>query len=524
MSLQHTYGANGAATLFPFSFAVGAASDVEVLIDAIEQTSGFVVRGAGGNDGGSVLFDAAPALGAMVTLRHRGRVSVSALDTASGHLADKLVAGTGVSLSVAADADGRQRLVVAAVEQTSDLYLKKDATPEEIAAFLVEYGVATNTLDNVAPEIGRTRLEVLSEQDSDDRYVKKSPVGTEAEEFRAAYEMAKTDLSNVDPQTALDRIGAQAHDADLDWLSTNITPAGKALLDDADAAAQRTTLGVYSTGEVFTKVEANQLFAIATPEAETTVALDDLVRLFDASTGIERRMRVDDLLKAVNLLDVDATPDLNADYLLTWDASAGSVKKAPIAECGGSGTWELFTLLDLGNDWEGSFQTSIELTGFDTSLYEYKVYFEHLAHSKTYPNTDTIHLQIGTGAIPSYITTGYRIHAVKTSPTYATQTLIGGHNQSHITIDAGSDCAYRSIQYGCLHLKHSIEVNDGNWFPGYVEYKGAYHTYPEGFPNWLDVNACWNTSAPVSAIKLFTGSGIGFRKWGRIRVLRHRMA
>ncbi|AVM74730.1 hypothetical protein MSR1_22450 [Magnetospirillum gryphiswaldense MSR-1] len=267
MTLQHTYGANGAATLFPFSFAVDAASDVEVLIDAIEQTSGFVVRGAGGNDGGSVLFDAAPALGAVVTLRHRGRVSVSALDTASGHLADKLVAGAGITLTTTADSDGRQSLTVAAVEQTSDLYLKKDATPDEIAAFLVEYGVATNTLDNVAPETGRTRLEVLSEQDSDGRYVKKSPVGIEAEEFRAAYEVAKTDLSNVDPQTALDRIGAQAHDADLDWLSTNITPAGKALLDDADAAAQRTTLGVYSTIEVFTKAEANQLFADKTLSA-----------------------------------------------------------------------------------------------------------------------------------------------------------------------------------------------------------------------------------------------------------------
>ncbi|OAN53903.1 hypothetical protein A6A04_13505 [Paramagnetospirillum marisnigri] len=35
----------------------------------------------------------------------------------------------------------------------------------------------------------------------------------------------------------------QAHDADLDWLSANLTAAGKALLDDADAAAQLLTLG-----------------------------------------------------------------------------------------------------------------------------------------------------------------------------------------------------------------------------------------------------------------------------------------
>lgn len=261
MTLQHEYGATGAVSLFPFSFAIDAASDLEVRIDDIEQNAGFVVRGAGGNDGGSVLFDAAPANGAVITLRHRGRVSVSPLDSASGHLADKLMAGDGVTLTATADADGRQRLVVAAVAPGGDLYLKKDATPEEIAAFLAEYGVATNTLDNVDPQTGRTRLDVLSEQQSDDRYVKKIPVGTEAEQFRAAYDVAKADLGNVDPQTALDRIGAQAHDADLDWLSTNITPAGKALLDDADAAAQRATLGVHAAIDVYTKAEANDTFA-----------------------------------------------------------------------------------------------------------------------------------------------------------------------------------------------------------------------------------------------------------------------
>lgn len=36
----------------------------------------------------------------------------------------------------------------------------------------------------------------------------------------------------------------QAWDTDLDWVAANLTTAGKALLDDADAAAQRTTLGL----------------------------------------------------------------------------------------------------------------------------------------------------------------------------------------------------------------------------------------------------------------------------------------
>lgn len=38
--------------------------------------------------------------------------------------------------------------------------------------------------------------------------------------------------------------GFQVADSDLDWLSANLTAAGKALLDDANAAAQRATLGL----------------------------------------------------------------------------------------------------------------------------------------------------------------------------------------------------------------------------------------------------------------------------------------
>jgi microcystin-dependent protein len=198
MTLQHSYGTNGAATLFPFSFAVDAASDVEVLIDAIEQTSGFVVRGAGGNDGGSVLFDAAPANGAIVTLRHRGRVSVSALDSASGHLADKLVAGSGVSLSVAADADGRQTLTIAASAVDGALQ------------------AAQNLGDLTDKAAARGNLEVYS-----------------------------TDEVNT------------AIDASSDLALKKTANLGDVL----DKTAARANLEVYSTGEVYTKAEANAAFA-----------------------------------------------------------------------------------------------------------------------------------------------------------------------------------------------------------------------------------------------------------------------
>lgn len=57
-----------------------------------------------------------------------------------------------------------------------------------------------------------------------------------------------SDLSNT--STARSNLGVaigtnvQAWDTDLDWVAANLTTAGKALLDDVDAAAQRTTLGL----------------------------------------------------------------------------------------------------------------------------------------------------------------------------------------------------------------------------------------------------------------------------------------
>jgi predicted transcriptional regulator len=191
MTLQHSYGTNGISDAFAFSFPIDQDADIQVLIDNVEQTSGFTVHGAASPGGGVVVFLAAPSAGKTLLIRHRGRSAVSSDDASSGYLSDKLVAGAGISLTTQEDGEGRQTLVVANTEDTSDLYLKKDASAAEIAAFVVEYGVATNTLSNVDREVGRARLQVLSEDASDLRYLKKTPVGTEAQDFRGAYDVAK---------------------------------------------------------------------------------------------------------------------------------------------------------------------------------------------------------------------------------------------------------------------------------------------------------------------------------------------
>ena len=59
---------NGVATVFAFSFGVLAASDIKVLVDGVEVTTGFTVSGVGSRTGGTVTFAAAPTNGADILI------------------------------------------------------------------------------------------------------------------------------------------------------------------------------------------------------------------------------------------------------------------------------------------------------------------------------------------------------------------------------------------------------------------------------------------------------------------------
>ncbi|MBF0128658.1 MAG: hypothetical protein HQL33_01570 [Alphaproteobacteria bacterium] len=65
------YTANGTQTVFPYPFAIFLVSDLEVYLADALQSSGYAVSGAGADAGGNVTFAAAPASGAVVTLRRR---------------------------------------------------------------------------------------------------------------------------------------------------------------------------------------------------------------------------------------------------------------------------------------------------------------------------------------------------------------------------------------------------------------------------------------------------------------------
>lgn len=61
--------------------------------------------------------------------------------------------------------------------------------------------------------------------------------------------------------------------------------------------------------------------------AEPSIAIDDLFPLFDTSAAVAKAMTPVNMLKILNLLTEDASPDNANDFLLSFDTSAGTVKK-----------------------------------------------------------------------------------------------------------------------------------------------------------------------------------------------------
>ena len=124
------YAANGAQTQFTYPFPIFAAADLEVYLGAAKQTSGFTVAGAGESAGGSATFAAAPASGAVVTLRRRIAIKRTSDFQESGEFRAKVINDEldyqTAALQQVAD-DGARSLRLAATDTAADLTLPAKA-------------------------------------------------------------------------------------------------------------------------------------------------------------------------------------------------------------------------------------------------------------------------------------------------------------------------------------------------------------------------------------------------------------
>lgn len=92
------------------------------------------------------------------------------------------------------------------------------------------------------------------------------------------------------------------------------------------------------------KATINNVFkAVNTFTAETSVDTADVLFLYDSSASTADKCTVAELFKAVNTLTADGTPDTAADYVLSYDTSAGAAKKVLMNLIGSTGYYEIAT-------------------------------------------------------------------------------------------------------------------------------------------------------------------------------------
>jgi hypothetical protein len=134
-------------------------------------------------------------------------------------------------------------------------------------------------------------------------------------------------------------------------------------------------LGGYdASGAVERKFSVNNVFkAVNTFTAETAVAIDDVLPLYDTSASAADKATVSEIFKAVNGLTEDTSPDLSADFILSYDTSASEAKKVKPSNFG-SGAVYLAQLTVIGT-------SNTDITGLATTYSTFLLDFSLLSTS-----------------------------------------------------------------------------------------------------------------------------------------------
>lgn len=263
-----SYAGNGVTTVFSFPNRFLLDADL-VVIDVLDSTGAettktltthYTVTGAGGASGGSVTMLTAPATGHTLVI-YRDPALTQPIDLVNG---DDLDVDTGI-----------------------------------------ERGLDRNTL-----QIQRLR-------DLVDRSMRLSDGDTSGATVQLPIPAANRLLGWNSGATAIE------NKVPADSALTTVTEFAATLLDDATAAAARTTLGAVSTTELTN--------FITDQDALTAPAVGDTLVVYDLDATANKEIALSDMLKVVNGLTEDTAPDKTADFVLSYDDSASAAKKIKLA-------------------------------------------------------------------------------------------------------------------------------------------------------------------------------------------------
>jgi len=321
-----TFNGNGATTAFATGFQFIANADLQVIVTSalgVETvktiTTHYTVTGAGNSGGGTVTFLVAPATGEKVNIRSNitldqqtdyvegGSFSAATHETALDKLTKavqqvKEITDRSIKLPIA-----NQSITTQAATPTASYVLRMNS-----ANTAVEWASGASIGLTGAATVKDTEFTVTDDSDTTKKLVfEASGISTATTRTltvpNASGTIALTsDLSSYQPlDTELTAIAGLTSAADKGIQFTgagtagvyDLTTAGKALLDDADASAQRTTLGL---GTIATQAANN-----VTITGGSVTGITDIT-LADGGTGA-------------------SLADPNADRIMFWDDSAGQV-------------------------------------------------------------------------------------------------------------------------------------------------------------------------------------------------------